>query len=628
MVGNGVLDRKNPIYRDLAGYFFELGLASLTFRKHLSQEELRRFCELIGRKRSQGRESEDLATTLHAAGVLHIQARMISYEAFSATEEELVTAGNAQTESSLWERFVFFLMLDMLDPSGRTETPPDTTDPVKLAVFFNRQGAGTSSTTGGAECTAGITTILRVVERSISDFPPDQSIDQWQLFLGRLAPELRASLVKGGERDGAGQVILPPVGSVSDEYRSADEGVGRSFLRSILGAMPLDGESEQHPIQIRREGDPVEKQLRLVFREDTSDLPLCNEGIGFPALITPLPQISVVETATLTGELEPILLETQEAAVLLRLLSDAVDGYQCELLERRITALCASLLERGNFSLLTEMHRDLAARDATAAGNGILGFFGRPTFFEEVLNCLCMEGKERHGDIGALIQEVGASFATPLLNRLASEPAATLRRFYMQQLRGIGADCFQLVQERLKDERWFFVRNLIILLRMYNDRTILENIRPLVTHTHRRVRQEALKTLISFRDPDGDRILLAGLSSDRKSRRLEAVEFSDSSSNQEVFARLCALLASRALTVTGFKLQESVVETLARMGRPEALPTLERLLRSRNFLRPLLLNRLKRKVLLSLKRYPAGSLSEYLRESSAGISPPVREKRR
>ena len=159
-------------------------------------------------------------------------------------------------------------------------------------------------------------------------------------------------------------------------------------------------------------------------------------------------------------------------------------------------------------------------------------------------------------------------------------------------------------------------------------RSILENIRPLVTHAHRRVRQEALKTLISFRDPDGDRILLAGLSSDRKSQRLEAVEFADNSSNQEVFTRLCALLVPRALTAAGFKLQEAVVETLARMGRPEALPPLERLLRSQNFLRPLLLNRLKRKVLLSLKRYPAGYLSEYLRESSAGISLPDREKRR
>ena len=259
---------------------------------------------------------------------------------------------------------------------------------------------------------------------------------------GSMYPELRVSLLKDGERDGAGQEALPPVGSVSDEYRSDSEGVGRSFMRSILSAMPLDGASEQQSTQVRSEGDPIEQQLRLVFREDITDIPLLDESVGLSALVTHLPQISVVETATLTGELEPILLETQEAAVLLQLLSDAVEGYQCELLERRITALCASLLERGNFSLLTEIHRDLTARDTTAAGSGILGFFGRPAFFEEVLNCVGMEGKERYGDIGALIQEVGDPFATPLLDRLASEPAAARRRFYMQQLRSIGAGCF------------------------------------------------------------------------------------------------------------------------------------------------------------------------------------------
>jgi HEAT repeat protein len=282
----------------------------------------------------------------------------------------------------------------------------------------------------------------------------------------------------------------------------------------------------------------------------------------------------------------------------------------------------------GDFSFLANIYSKLPAKNLdkeVASADSfpeIKTFFSSQDFIEQMLSGINFWGKEKYSDILALTRQVGIPFAEPLIMRLAEEQSISLRRTYLDFLLALGENARDAVIANLTDRRWFVVRNLIIVLRNLNDQSVVNHILSLAEHLHTRVRQEVVKTLQHFNDPEADRLLLHAMDHSDKELRLSAVQLAENSRSPDVFNRLLGFLKKRAMTSSDFELKIAVIRTLAKMKNIDAIPELMRLMRGKNFLHPILFNCLKEEVVRSLGYYPPEKITtilEQIAQSHKGV---------
>jgi HEAT repeat protein len=187
---------------------------------------------------------------------------------------------------------------------------------------------------------------------------------------------------------------------------------------------------------------------------------------------------------------------------------------------------------------------------------------------------------------------------------LAEESSLTIRRFLVETLSEVGGAARDQILTRLQDKRWYFVRNLILALRNLGDPSVLPAIRNLRNHEHPRVREEVLKALLHFQDPDADSHLIKDLASFDPETRRNAIQLAEMSKDPLVFQGLLDLLQRSPSNAAGIEIKESIIRSLSKIGNPMAFPHLERALQRKSFLNGRALNRLKGEIIKSLEFYP------------------------
>ncbi len=306
--------------------------------------------------------------------------------------------------------------------------------------------------------------------------------------------------------------------------------------------------------------------------------------------------------------------ETHVARVILQIMQAPPESCLSEPLERNLLDLVNYFLEMGDFAFLADLYtrlRVLASsreRSAQPADFTLLEFFASDFFVGNVLDSLTAWDKSKQPEIRELVCTVGSTFCQPLLNRLAEEQNRSRRRSYLGCLFELGEIAKNAAIERLSDTRWYFVRNLILILRELEDPSILQHICNLAEHPHPKVRMEVIRALQHFKHPAADQLLLQDLSSPERDVQLNAVTLAENSRNHEVFRKLLACLVSGRPTGFDLEMKKSIVRTLAKIGNYEALPTLMQYLETRHLLRQAAHTALKTEIIQSLRNYPAAAV--------------------
>jgi len=177
--------------------------------------------------------------------------------------------------------------------------------------------------------------------------------------------------------------------------------------------------------------------------------------------------------------------------------------------------------------------------------------------------------------------------------------------------------------ERLDDERWFVVRNLIIMLRAFNDQEVQRQMRRLVNHPNSKVCKEAMKNLLSYGDPAADKLLLQDMEGSDTERKLVAVQVAEMSSNPKVVDNLLAIIESGGIREYGLELKISAVQALAGIGSPQALPKLKEILSTGRWLHSGKHVQLKIAIIRALPRFPAPLSRPLLEEIAATGGKPL-----
>jgi hypothetical protein len=112
--------------------------------------------------------------------------------------------------------------------------------------------------------------------------------------------------------------------------------------------------------------------------------------------------------------------------------------------------------------------------------------------------------------LGMLLRSMGIAAAKPMLEVLAESRSRATRRAVLERLAALGPDIAPLVEARLRDTRWFVVRNMLGLLREAGCVQSMHVVGRFLTHVDPRVRREAVQLLLA--NPQAaDDALMVGL---------------------------------------------------------------------------------------------------------------------
>lgn len=638
IVANTPLDKQNPIYRDLARLFSGQGISIVTFSAGLTQDELHLFNQILSWKREQLRSAGGIASVVKEAGITHLIVQETSYDGFVATEDDLVTAEEGAERKGIWENFVRGLLTGNLDPWGRSWSNVDEIDCTLLSQIVSQQYAEEETEQIVADYAETITRFMQELRRKDADEETRKAaIDRFASFINNLAPDLRrqflvATCQSFGDSPALAEEVLGKLSTdaILDGIEHASENQEKlpSFIFKIVQRLTAGAQgARQLPSGLANSlmAGEVSEKLKVIFREDSLEEFLPDsyqktlEHLVTGDVLNSELQENPEEAQALTAELEGHSMEAKMKDILLEILFLSPDEDMVPMLQGNLQELAGYFLELGDFVSLVGMHDRLFEQGVMETQNeavryAIAQVFSRPEFVGEVLNGLGFWGKAKYEEIRQLITKVGKPFAGALLERLAAEQNLSLRRFYMDRLLEIGPTIQDQLLAATRDNRWYFVRNVLVLLRAMNDPAVVRHVQRLVSHPHAKVRQEVLRTLLHFGAPEADQILLQQLTGDDEEICLAAIQVAEKSKNREVFDFLISCFKRGKLTNYEYKLKSAVVTTLAEMGNPAALPVLEKVLLSGRFFHRQLHTKLKQEIMQTLDRYPAAAVVPVLRK--------------
>lgn len=633
MVGYALLDRKNPVYRDFANTLFNHDIGTITFRKDLQRDELYLFNEILTFSREEVRQRGGIEQIFSDTGFQNLSVKGIRYDYFRTIEEPVVSVGTKEDKSKgtplLWENFAHGLLDGTLNPHGDSTTFVEGLEPELLAELMNElEDSGERPTDNYAEV---IASFVGNLEQSESDVARRREpIAKLSAFVERLNPRLRRQFLDGAFASFAQQpqlseeilaglpeeIIVEALEDINDRSTYVPPMIVTILQKLSKNASPGRMTSVL-PLACQGFSDSAGDQLRVLFQEDDLDTYVPDAYQETLRTITRRDKLVVPEleeVSALLQTLEEHNIECQISLMLQDIIASPPEGQLSESVEQKLVELAWYFLEVGDFSSLSELYLRLTADHAVMDGafGELHGVFTGEDFVLSVLDGFSQWEKDKFDEIQRLISHVGRPFVEPLLERLAVEQTLSHRRAYLNSLLALGEAAREGALSRLGDNRWYLVRNMIVLLRNLNDRDLMVHFRRLKNHSHPRVRYEILRTLQHFRDPEADRLLLQYMDGSERDLRLNAIVAAEYSSCPVVFQKLLDLVGKGGFTGFDFDARVAALRSLANKGNCTAVPHIWMLLESKSRWRPALLNRLKAEAIRTLVKYPAAVVAPVL----------------
>lgn len=633
------LDKSNLVFRNFAKVLFERGIGTLQLESGLTVDELKRFVIVLGLKREDIQQRGGIEQIWAKAGIRSLSIRPIRYDLLKTTEETAVSP-EPGSHNNLWERFANALASD--EAIGGNCSASGEFDPKLLADALNRYYSNNPSAFAVSSSLGSVSEVMRnsgntrVTLSNDGDLPYQKLAD----FVQYLNPELRRQLLSKSF-ESSSSVLSPHAeklfSSLSSEMISStleDAKENRlsippvitGLLKKLGGHADPQHENLDHLMNTRDQNffdrDEVGSRMKTLLREQASEQFVPELYQVKLDKIMAADQIQIIQSEDieqLQDALSPKLIDNRISEIILQLvLIDSAAG-DTDALARNLNSMCAYFLEIGDYQQLIKIVNDsLDQRLPESFRDAIRSFIAQKSFIEEVLNGLHTWGKPCFEQIRKLIDQIGEPCIEPILDALAEENSMSLRRFLIERLLELGPLAGPPIIDRLSDPRWYYLRNLIGILRTINDASAVEGLKPLCLHADARVRLEAIKTLLHFRDSSIEQKILNDMDSSDHQMKLEAIRMAEKSNSPEIAGKLLSILKRSGLSNSEYELKSAVVHSLGQLGYKEALPEFGKILGSRNLLHPLLLNKLKLDIVYSLEHYPVAIAKSILERIADG----------
>lgn len=629
------LDREHRTFQDFARLLFALGVATLSFNRGTTFSELLSLNQLLHSDRETIDACGGFPELLRQQQIAHVEITPIDYSAFQLSADGV--AEQTADGKALWENFLQGLLSDSLVADGDRFPWPAQLDPEIVAEVLNQRLSGDPEDTDHNRV---IHSFVHKMLQNNQQLPQGKRpIQQLPPLLERLTPELRQSFLNSTFEE-------------LDQHLEDAEQALNSFPRELL-LETLEQKNRQQlkistrlvnlvqrlstaeaPLSDRQtaEEQPLEKdiiraRLDVIFSEEDQDLYMPSDyqfalrEILDEDLSKAIPEERKQQfKATLAAE----QIERQCCAVIFEMLGGNVSTDAEGSLQKNLVELSRFFLDTGDFVTLREIYRRWAAflhsdkSTATIFTEQVLANHAQPAFISEVLDGIELWGKEKAPELIDYIAEVGVAYTDPLIERLANEPQRALRRVWMTCLERLGTDANQPIIDALQDERWYLIRNLLIVLGQHPESTSLKAVHQFIDYPHPRVRQEAMRLLFRMNPATANRQLHKELNSGDPDNLQAAAQVADLSQDPAVLAQLHQLLGEELTSEIDLEIKIQLLNCLARIGNETSLTVLQRLLGKKRLLLSRRQKRFQQEIILSLVRFPRRLAEPFLQQLATG----------
>ncbi len=652
LIGQTVLDEKNPVFREFAIHFFSHGIAVVSLHQNLNEEQLQRFLEIVGQSREIVQARGGLLQLMKAAAIDTVQIKLVDYSTFSISEQisdkPLNRTAVKKKETAIWEQFVQQMLVGKAAPNKGAQPLADEFVPQAVAERLNHQDVDDELPQEGNYDQA-ITEFLRELDREhLSDMDNSLALARLQGLASKLNPELRAQLLNSTFRAVApneklaekvlsqfsGTMLLDTV-----ETLNARQTTIPPIIFTLLDRLAKCGPSQGAGAPATKE-NAIAKSAAIGSEQLLSPLYAQDESETF----IPCEYSETLRLIEIPGELKSTApadahfwqssfsqqpLESKVSDIIFELTRTGCGEGKTQNFKESLLLLCRHFLDTGDFTSLANIFLRLApcTNQGTAEHprwlHELRTELETPAFISQVLDKLKAWGKNAFEEGARLLKGIGQAVIGPLLDRLAIESNRALRQFYMNCLVDQGIAIKEKTVLRLKDSRWYYLRNLVIILRRLEDPSCVTDLAHLWHHPHERVRQEVLKTALFFQYPQGSNYLLEEFTHPEFQRRLSAVKMARHCKNPTVRSFLLVLLGDRNLSLQGLHLKFAALDSLLEQGTKDLLPHLEDRFRAFSLWHPRRLMRLRQRILRSLLHFSVEDTETLLNRLSSIKQPAV-----
>ena len=628
MFAGTYLDRANQVYRDFAKNLFERGIGTIILKHGLSRDELRSITALLGLKREEILARGGITKLWTEAGINSLQVRQIYYDQLAVTEETSVSiSADKIAPGGIWEKFVKGLSDGRIDPSGSVT---DLLDPEILASIVNE-----SFTKGEKKRDIQYVDVISEFIRASANF--NSAVDDGEGsrkrladFLSNLTPELRRQFLSttfhARKSDGAPFALdIAPFLS-ADAIIDALEDANNSRLTVpplVMGLLqklgrqaPSTGVSQAFKEESE---DDTARRLGILFQEHASEEYIPDSYRNkLDAIITmdSMEGVAELDREMLLATLQADSLENRISEILLFLLvnSDGGDSDSENSLDNTLCDLFETFVRSGDFYQVTKLLTEISSPSVpVGVKDRLLCRLASPENLEELIAGLRIWGKDAYPNTRQIITLLGPGIIDPLLDCMAEEENMSVRRFIMDRILEFGKAGTDMIVARLSDNRWYVVRNLVVMLREINEPGVLPVLKSIVRHQNDKVRLEVLRTMLYFNDQSVEQQLMEGLEDQRHEMRLASLAMAGVSKSTRIVDRLSEIALKQVYTQQNYEIKEAAVRALLESGRQDLVLILKKLFASRNLFSPRLHDRFKANCLQALENFDPTISMPFLR---------------
>jgi HEAT repeat protein len=614
-----ILNPELEKFREFADTLSSFGILVITFLQVLKAEELLSFCNLINRARDEVWEEGGIKHAFNSSGIMGVTIQAIDPSVFTLTDDL-----NRELLADPWDVFVRRLMGGCFSVSAERIMQLLTAMPQELAGEFSEMIRLIPEDAQQQLIKPMADFLMDMGARQLDEGLQEDLFAKIALFIGGMPPDLRGKFIlnickASDSMAGVSEELLQHIpGNAFLEAMQYVASHGGNMPDMLLRLMErLSSEAVSVPdLDAAINAPGGAERVRVILRESAV------EKYVPPAYQKAL--MSIISTDTLPGksleeltELEKTLdfnhLEQKTGDIIYEIVQRLPVAERGAGVRNNLMGLASHHLMNGDFKSLEKTCRIIIEEGNETESTALFD----PGFIQEVLDAASLLGRDKFQEIRSIISTVGEPFVVPMMERLFEEENRAMRRLWFDSLSDLGDMVRVAALERLGDERWFVVRNLIIMLRNFNDYEVQRQMRRLANHPNPKVSREAIKNLLSYGDASADRILLQELESDDQERKLMAVQIAEMSHEPKVTDRLLAIVEANNIRDYGLELKKAAVQSLASNGNPGVLPKLKEFLSTNRLLYPGKHAQLKQAIIRALPRFPADQAVPILEEIAA-----------
>jgi len=387
--------------------------------------------------------------------------------------------------------------------------------------------------------------------------------------------------------------FLEVVGSDQDPHTLDDDIVSLLWKRDLphITTVVVDDLPEQTDF-LPDQGEVKEPDLQAMIRQEVSTLPPAALA-GPRRLETPMVIFKLTDEEIQQLK-QQIVREQQRDAVaqLLDILSVMLEIELDEISFGEILEIMTKLvdlfIERGDLPRAASCARtvrrlyDNPPQQAEAFRTRLHEFLVRLGSPERLAALTVVLNREKTVDPTALtefLQAMTPGALVPLTDLLGTVIVMKTRKVICDAMVTLGRDDIDLLAGRLRDDRWFVVRNLIYVMGRIGGPKVINYLSPLVRHPEQRVRKEVIKTLDGMESDKIVDVLLECLRDQESAVRMMAMRALTRRKSPRVVEPLTAMINDRHFAAKDVSEKLELFVALGASGRPEALLVLKQYLK-------------------------------------------------